>query len=319
MSRKVLVTATNYSRYCAQAKKMLQDNGFEVLENTLGRPLTFNELKEVVNDIDAAVVGVDTWNEAVFQIAPKLKVLARFGVGVDNIDLNKAREYGIHVTNAKGLNANAVAELTVGLILGAARSIPYLTNSLRSGNWDRFMGREISGKRVGLLGFGAIAQGVAKMLGGFNVRILAYDKYPNVEKAVELGVTMTDMEEILKSCDIVSMHMPSLKETYHVMGREQFAMMKDGTYFINTARGALVDESALYAALTSGKLAAAAIDVYEQEPVKPDNPLLKLDNIICTPHTAAETYESYTAVSLTTAQAIIDVFNGVVPQNLLNA
>lgn len=313
-----MTTATNYSKYCAEAKKMLEDNGFEVIENTFGRPLTFSELKEVVHDIDAVVVGVDTWNEDVFKIAPKLKVLARFGVGVDNIDLDKAKEYGIKVTNAKGMNANAVAELAVGLILGAVRNIPYLTRSLRGGNWDRFMGRDIAGKRVGLLGFGAIAQGVAKKLQGFDVKIYAYDKYPNLQKADELGVTMTGMEEIIKTCDVVSMHLPSFKETYHIMGREQFEMMKEGAYFINTARGALVDEKALCEALKTGRLTAAATDVYEEEPVKPSNPLFQLENAICTPHTAGETYETYTTVSIATAQAIIDVFNGRVPENLLN-
>lgn len=297
---------------------MLENNSFEVIESTFGRPLTFSELREAVQDIDAVVAGVDTWNEDIFKISPKLKVLARFGVGVDNIDLAKAKEYGIKVTNAKGMNANAVAELTVGLILGAARNIPYLIKSLHSGKWDRFMGRDIAGKSIGLLGFGAIAQGVAKKLQGFDVKLYAFDKYPNLQKANELGTTVTGMEEILKTCDIVSMHLPSFKETYHIMGREQFEMMKKGSYFINTARGALVDEKALYEALKTNRLAAAAIDVYEEEPAKPSNPLLQLDNAICTPHTAGETYETYTIVSMVTAQAIIDTFNGKTPENLLN-
>jgi D-3-phosphoglycerate dehydrogenase len=125
------------------------------------------------------------------------------------------------------------------------------------------------------------------------------------------------MDEILKTCDIISMHLPSFPETHHIMNDERFGMMKTGSYFINTARGALVDEKALYESLSNGKLAAAAIDVYEEEPVRPDNPLFGLENIICTPHTAAETYEVYTNVSLATAQAIIDVFNGKTPENLL--
>ncbi|RCX08672.1 D-3-phosphoglycerate dehydrogenase [Anaerobacterium chartisolvens] len=318
MGKKVLVTATNYSKYCSQAKILLESEGFEIIENEFGRPMTFDELKLRVPDIYAVVAGVDTWNEEVFRIAPKLKAIARFGVGVDNIDLNKAKDYGIKVTNAKGMNSNAVAELAVGLILGAVRNIPYLTGSLKKGNWDRFVGREIAGKSVGLLGFGSIAQGVAEKLQGFGVKIYAFDKYPNLEKAKDLNVTMTCIEEILKSCDIVSLHLPSFKETYHIMGREQFETMKDGAYFVNTARGALVDEKALYQALKSGKLAGASTDVFEEEPAKPSNPLFELDNMICTPHTAAETYETYTTVSMATAQGIIDVFKGRTPQNLLN-
>jgi D-3-phosphoglycerate dehydrogenase len=317
-NRKVLVTATNYSTYCAAAKKLLEENHFQVIENTLGRPHTFSELKELVPEVEAVIAGVDTWHEAVFKIAPKLKVIARFGVGVDNIDLQKAKEYGIKVTNAKGGNATPVAELTVGLILGIMRNIPYLNNSLRRGNWDRLMGHELTGKSLGLLGFGEIAQGVAKKLQGFELKICAFDKYPNFEKAQQLGVTMMEMADVLKSCDVISLHLPSFKETYHILGKDQFAMMKPGAYFINTARGVLVDEKALCEALKSGRLAAAALDVYEEEPARPTNPLFKLDNVICTPHTAAETYETYTAVSMITAQAVLDVFHQKTPKNLLN-
>ncbi len=318
MKRKILITATNYSRYCAGAKALLESHGFEIVENGFGRPMTFEELKERVSDIYGVVVGVDTWDEEVFKLAPQLKVMARFGVGVDNIDLEKAKEYGIQVTNARGMNANAVAEMAVGLILGITRNIPCLDNSLRRGNWDRFLGKDIAGKKVGLLGFGAIAQLLARKLQGFDVNLYAYDKYPNLQKAEELKVAMTGMEEILRSCDIVSMHLPSSGDTYRIMGKAQFDMMKDGAYFINTARGALVDEKALYDALKAGKLTGAATDVYEEEPAKPENPLFELDNILCTPHTAAETYETYTTVSLATARAILDVSNGKIPENLLN-
>ena len=316
--RKVLVTATNYSKYCSEAKKMLEEKGFEVIENPFGRPFTFPELEKVIHEISAVVAGVDTWNQDVFKMAPKLKVIARFGVGIDNIDLKKAKEYGIKVTNAKGRNANAVAEMTVGLILAAIRNIPYLNHSLRQGNWDRFVGIEMAGKHLGLLGFGAIGQLVAAKLRGFDLQVFAFDKYPQLEKAKHLGVSMAAMEDILRQSDIVSLHLPSTEETYHVLGKEQFAMMKDGAYLINTARGSLVDEKALYEALISRKLGAAAIDVYEEEPARPTHPLLRLDNIVVTPHTAAETYETYASVSRVTAQAIIDVFEGRSPENLLN-
>jgi D-3-phosphoglycerate dehydrogenase len=316
--KKVLVTATNYSIYCAEAKKMLEDQGFQVIENMRGRPLQFTELQKIVFDIDAVIAGVDDWNEAVFKIAPKLKIITRFGVGVDNIDLVKAKKYGIKVTNAKGHNSNSVAELTVGLMLGMLKNILYLDKSLRKGNWDRFMGKDLRGKSVGLLGFGAIAQQVAAKLQSFGVELYAFDKNPDFVKAQKLGVKLMEMEAILKSCDIVSLHLPSLKETYHIMGKEQFAMMKQGAYFINTARGVLVDEQALYEALQKHKLTAAALDVYEEEPAKVTNPLFSLDNIICTPHSATETYETYRTVSMFTAQSVIDVFNGKIPENLLN-
>ncbi|GAA3408969.1 phosphoglycerate dehydrogenase [Paenibacillus hodogayensis] len=313
--KKVLVTATNYSALCADAKRLLEEGGCEIVENKLGRPHTFEELIPLVGDIDGVIAGVDTWNEDVFKLAPKLKAIARFGVGVDNIDLIKAREYGIQVTNVPGGNANAVAELTVGLLLAAIRRLPALHQSARRGYWDRHVGEELAGKTVSLLGFGNIAQMVAKKLGGFDVAVIAYDKYPNEAKAKELGVELVTAEEALARGDIVSMHLPSIAETRHMMNDARFAMMKPGAYFINTARGALVDEQALYSALESGTIAGAAIDVYEAEPVSADNPLFRLDNIVTTPHTAAETEETYHRVGLVTAEALLDVFAGRQPKH----
>ena len=318
MAKKVLVTATNYSTYCSAAKALLEENGVEVIENPYGRPMPRDELLTVVGDIDGAVVGVDTWNEKIFAHAPKLRAMARFGVGVDNIDLAAAKAHGIQVTNAKGMNSNPVAELTVGLILSTLRNVPAFNASIREGKWDRFMGRDLAGMTVGLLGFGDIAQRVAKKLSGFDVSICAYDLYPNLEKARELNVEMVSMEETLHRADVVCMHLPSLPSTHHIMDAQTFGMMKDGSYFINTARGALVDETALAQALRSGKLTAAAIDVFDQEPVRRDNPLFALPNLFATPHTAAETYDTYHNVGLATARQLLDVFAGKKPNNLLN-
>ncbi|HOJ11893.1 MAG TPA: phosphoglycerate dehydrogenase [Clostridiales bacterium] len=315
---KILVTATNYSTQCKKAKELLEHNGHEVIENMFGRPLTFDEIKNVICDVDGVIAGVDAWDENIFVLAPKLKIISRFGIGVDNIDIVKAKEYGITVTNARG-STNAVAELTIGLMLSVLRDIPNLDSSTRKGYWERFVGRELSGKKVGLVGFGHIAQSVAQKLRSFNVEICAHDKYPDAKKAADLGVSLVSFENILEECDIVSLHIPSLKETYHIMGEKEFQMMKEGAVFINTARGALVDEKALYAALKSGKIAAAGLDVYEKEPVDINNPLLKLENVIATPHTAAETYETIDKVSMITAKAIIDYFNGKEPENVLNA
>lgn len=315
--KKVLVTATNYSTLCKEGKQLLESHGVEIIENKVGRPHTFDELKELVHDIDGVVAGVDTWNEEVFKLAPRLKAIARFGVGVDNIDLVKAQEYGVQVTNVPAGNANAVAELAVGLILSVMRNIPTLHQSARRGYWDRFVGAELIGRTVGLLGFGNIAQMVAKKLQGFEVHIIAYDKYPNADKARELGVELVSSDEVLRHSDIVSMHLPSLPDTYHMMSDAQFAMMKETAYFVNTARGALVDEKALHHALHHHIIAGAAIDVYEKEPVSADNPLFQLDHLVSTPHTAAETFETYHKVGLVTAQALLDVFAGKEPLHLL--
>lgn len=318
MTKKVLVTATNYSTYCSEAKDLFEKNGFEVIENKFGRPYSPSELMTVVPDMDAVVAGVDTWDEKIFQITPKLKIIARFGVGVDNIDLNAAKLHHILVTNAKGQNASSVADQAVAFMLSMLRNIPHLNASVKSGEWERFVGNNLDGKEIGLLGFGDIAQHVAKKLSGFDVTIRAYDKYPNMDAAEKLHVEICSLEEVLSKSDMVSLHLPNLPETRHIMNQKTFAMMKNGAYFLNTARGALVDEKALAKALQLHKLRMAATDVYEEEPVKKDNPLLGLKNLIGTPHTCGDTYETYHRIGLTTAKAVLDCFNGSVPKNLLN-
>lgn len=316
--KKVLVTATNYSKLCAGAKAYLESEGFEVVENTFGRPMTFDELKERVGDICGLVAGVDTWNEEVFQLAPNLKVIGRFGIGVDNIDLIAAKRHGIKVMNARAINSDSVAECTVGLILSVLRNINNLDKSTREGKWERYVGNTIRGKKIGLVGFGAIAQYTAKLLSAFDTEIYAYDVYPNPEAANKLGVTMTDLDTIIKQSDIITLHVPGTPETTKLFSDREFEMMKDNAIIVNVARGQVIDQKALYTALKEKKIAGAGLDVFEVEPTSKDNPLFELDNVVVLPHSAAETYETYEAVGMATAQAIIDVMNGRDPINWLN-
>lgn len=318
MKKKVLVTATNYSRLCAGAKALLEKEGFEVIENTFGRPMTFEELKDKVGDVYGVVAGVDTWNEDVFKLASNLKVIGRFGIGVDNIDLEAAKKYGIKVMNARAINSDSVAECTIGLILAVLRNLVNLDKSTRAGKWERYVGYTIRGKKIGLVGFGAIAQYTAKLLGAFETEIFAYDVYPNHAAAKKLGVTMTDLDTIIKQSDIITLHVPCTPETTKLFSKKEFEMMKASAVIINVARGPVIDENALYDALKTHKIAGAGIDVYEVEPAAAANPLFELDNVVCLPHSAAETYETYEAVGMATAQAILDVMNGRDPINWLN-
>lgn len=318
MPKKILVTATNYSKYCMMARRLLERNGFEVLENTFDRPYTTQEIQKESAQIAAAIVGPDQWNEDVFSAAPNLKIITRFGVGTDNIDLKAATRHGIVVTNAKGQNAAAVAEQAITLMLCLLRKIPFLDRHIRSGEWARVVGRNLDGKVIGLLGFGMIAQKLAAKLAGFDVKLIAYDKYPNYEAANRLGVTFTSFDEILTQSNIVSLHLPASEETFEIINHTSLEKMKKGSFLINTARGALVNEQDLYQALTSGHLAGAALDVYGIEPTSSDNILFTLDNVICTPHTSGDTLDTYHDISMTTAQAIIDFFNGKQPLNQLN-
>ena len=315
----ILVTASHFETLCQDAIRLLEENGHRVILNNHDMPYySFEELAVWAPEIHGAIIGMDQWNDQVFQIAPNLKILARFGVGVDNIDLEAAKRRGIQVVNAAGMNANAVAELALTMILNCLRQFPQLNQELIQGTWARAVGRDLQGKTVGLLGFGDIGSRVAKKLSGFDVNLIAYDPYPNLKKAEMLGVTMADMDTVLQQSDIVSIHMPSIPATRHVMNRETFGKMKPGSYFINTARGALVDTPALVEMVSNGHLAGAAVDVYEQEPLPMDAPILHTPGILCTPHTGAETLETYQNISIMAAQAVIDSLGGKEPKNWIN-
>ncbi len=313
--KKVLVTATNYPKLCKEGLKKLLDYGCEVETSKLSRPYNRQELKDAASDVEGVIANLEHWDEEMFEAAPKLKVIVRFGTGYDTVDLEAAKRHGVIVANTPGINAPAVAEHTIALLFSMIRSVPQLNADTRQGKWTRTIFHELSDKTVGILGFGAVGRNVAKRMSGFGVSLIAFDKYPNEEAAKALGVKMTSFEDVLKNSDYVLIHLPSIQETYHIINGENIAKMKDGAYLINTARGPLVDEKAVCEALKSGKLAGMASDVFESEPVTPDYPLFQFPNYICTPHSAGETYENYRDTGLATATAVIDVFQGKDPQN----
>lgn len=317
---KILVSASHFDSLCKEAWELLEQNGHEVIfdPNRAFPAYSFEELKDILGDIDAAIIGMDEYNEAVFNIAPKLKAVAKFGVGVDNIDLASAKRHGVKALNAPGQNSNAVAEMTMGFIIDLLRGILPLHNELAKGNWPRRLGGELKGKTVGLLGFGAIAQLVAEKLQGFGVHIRAYDLFMNEDRAKALGVQVCTQEEVITGSDIVSLHIPVTKDTYHMFNDDVFKQMKDGAYLINTARGGLVDLEALCRALRSGKLAGAALDAFEVEPLPAGAEIFQSGNVICTPHIGAETYEAYRNVSLTVSKDIVAVLNGLEPIHWVN-
>jgi D-3-phosphoglycerate dehydrogenase len=319
MKKKVLVGATNYSENCAKGRKLLEENGFEVIENPHQRPLTREEQLEYISGIYGVSSGNEIWDREILSKAKNLKIISRFGVGYDNIDVQACKEFGITVSIARGLNGAAVANMAVGLILALYKRIPMFDRTTREGKWVRKMGTDLDGKRVGLLGFGDIAQKTAKRLSGFEVELIAYDINWNEEKARELSVARAELDELLATCDVVSCHLPNLPETRGFMDIEKFKKMKPSAIFINTSRGPLVKEEDLYVALKDGVISGAAIDVYNTEPVPTDNPLLSLENIICTPHTAAESYEAFERVGLNTATDIVNYFNGKNPYHAITS
>lgn len=317
---KILVSASHFDTLCKEAWELLEQNGHEVIfdPNRVFPAYSYEELKGIIGEMDAAIIGMDEYNEAVFEMAPKLKAVAKFGVGVDNIDLEAAKRHGVKALNAPGQNSNAVAEMTVGFIIDLLRGILPLHNELAKGNWPRRLGGELKGKTVGLMGFGAIAQLVAQKLQGFGVEVKAYDLFMNEAKAQSLGVKVSTQEEVITGSDIVSLHIPVTADTHHLFDDEMFGKMKDGAYLINSARGGLVDLDALCRALQSGKLAGAALDAFEVEPLPVGAEIFRSGNVICTPHIGAETYEAYRNVSLTVARDIVAVLSGQEPKFWVN-
>jgi D-3-phosphoglycerate dehydrogenase len=312
---KILVCLVNYDKYCTPGVEALENYGFTLKMNPCGRRLSPEELHKEISDVVAVVADNEDWDEAAFAAAPKLKVVAKFGTGMDNFDLEAARRHGVVVANCAGVNANTVAEHTVALLLSAAKHIPYQSYELRKGNWVRRIIHELSGAAVGILGFGAIGGLVAQKLAGFDVRLIAYDKYPNREKARRIGVEMLPFEEVIASSDYLTVHLPYLPDTHHILNDASLAKMKDGVFIVNTARGMVADETAVYRALESGKLGGYASDVFEHEPPTKGNPLFRFDHYTCTPHIAGDAYENMQNQGRATAGIIIDVMEGREPKN----
>ncbi len=313
---KVLVTATNYDELCKEGLELLKANDCEVILTPYSRAHTEEELLKVVGDIDGVIANVDPWTARVMEAAKKLKVIAMFGTGVDKIDLVEAKKRGIVVTNCPGLNAPAVAEHTIALMMSSLRHISQLSAITKGGDWPGNISfHELEYKTVGILGLGTIGKRVAKILKGFNVNVIAYNRTPRPELAKELGITICDFETVMKDSDVILIHLASNKETYHVINEHSLSLVKPTALIVNTSRGALVDETAVVKALSEKRLEFFAADVFEKEPADPNNPLFKLDNVLVTPHSACQTFENYQTTGLATANALVDVFSGREPLN----
>ncbi len=299
--------------------KILQDAGLEVVIKT---GLSKEELiQELQKDVDAIIIRSATKMTAdVIEAAPKLKLIARAGTGLDNVDLEAANRRGIVVMNCPGGNTVSAAEHTIAMMLALARNIPQATASMKAGKWEKkkFMGREINGKTLGIIGLGRIGSVVADRARGLKMRVIAYDPYVNPEQAAKMGIEIMDLDELLPQADFITVHVPLTKETKGFINKEKFDKMKDGVMFIHCARGGIVNEKDLYEAMVSGKVAGAALDVFEEEPPPPDYPLFKLDNFICTPHLGASTVEAQKNVALAVASQVVDFLVHGVVRNAVN-
>lgn len=257
--------------------------------------------------------------EEVMEKMPKLKIIGRAGVGVDNIDIPAATKRGITVVNAPAGNTIATAELTFGLMLALVRKICAANASIRKGEWNRaaFQGTELAGKTLGVIGFGRIGSEVAKRAQAFDMNVLAYSPTLTQERAEKVGAKASNLNDILSSADIITLHLPATPETNGMVNAELLKKMKPGVLLINTARGTLINQAALKQALETGHVAGAAVDVYPQEP--PENyELMQMDQVVATPHIAASTKEAQLKVAFVVAEEVLNFANGKPVQNSVN-
>jgi phosphoglycerate dehydrogenase-like enzyme len=323
MKGRILITARAFWVSGQAAREALEAAGCEVVNAPKAGPLPENELIDCLQGCVGVVASSDPYNAAVFAACPELRVVSRCGVGTDSVDFAAATEAGVVVTNTPGLMTDAVADYTFALMLGLARNLAPSDRLMRDGGWGEFTGVLVCGKTLGLVGFGQIGQGVARRAAGFGMTILAYD--PPLRQAVALGqrsvvsgVEFTDLDDLLRRSDFVSVHAPATPETRGLFDAGRFALMKPTAYFINTARGSLVDEAALRAALEAGAIAGAALDVYSQEPLPADHPLRQAPRCLLTPHNAFNAVEAAAAMSLQSAENVLAALRGERPVSVCN-
>ncbi len=298
---RVLVTPTSLARrQDAPALRRLRDRVDDVVFSEVGRPLTEDELLDLVPGVDGVIAGLDPFTAPVLAAAGRLRTIARYGTGVSNIDMDAAARHGIVVTRTPGANALAVAELTIGLMLSVARGIPRLDAAMRRGEWTRGEGIELAGRTLGVVGFGAIGRLVAERAAAFGMRVVTYDPQIDAAVAAAAGAESVDLDTLVRRSHVVSLHVPLLPATRHLLDAARLAMLPAGAIVINTARGGLLDERAAADALDAGSLYGVGVDAYEAEPPT-SSPLVGHPRVVATPHAGAHTDA---AVERTSQQAV---------------
>lgn len=284
MNAKIAILTTSFGEYDKSPVEFCERAGYAVTFNPYGRKLKPDEVVKVAGEAVGIIAGTETISADMLSGLPRLKVISRCGVGMENVDLEAARRHGIMVFNTPDAPTEAVAELAIGLILNLLRKTSRMDRAVRSGVWEKLMGNLLSGKHVGIIGFGRIGKRVAELLTAFGCEVIYYDPFI---KEKSPGFKSVSMAELLKTSDIVTVH-ASTKET--ILRGSEISSMKKGGWLVNISRGEAVDEDALYSALKSGHLAGAAMDVFKEEPYK--GPLIELNNVVLTPHVGSYAKES---------------------------
>jgi len=306
MKAQIYVALSTFARESAQPLQLLKAGGLPFEINATGKRLTKDQVKTILKDYDGVVAGVEPYDADVLGALPRLRCISRCGVGVDNIDMPQAKARGITVLNTPEAVVRPVVELTLGLVMDLLRKVTFHTELLRQKKWEKMTGLQLAGRKIGIIGLGRIGRQVAQLFKKLDADVYGYDLVPDPAWATKAGVKLLGFYDLLKECDVVTLHISVTPEYPFCMGTEELAHMKKGAMLVNVSRGSLVDEGALVAALRSGHLAGAALDVYSQEPYA--GPLCDCPNAILTPHVATLTEESRAAMEAQAVENLIRFF-----------
>jgi D-3-phosphoglycerate dehydrogenase len=316
MTPKILVATRSFGSTSSEPWDVLAAAGCETVKADMTQKMTETHLVDLLDGIHGAIVGVVPMTARVMAESRDLKVVSAHGVGVDHIDLKAAAEKGVVIANCPGANTASVCDLTIGLMIAASRNIPAVDRAVRRGEWARYHGSELWRKTLGIVGLGHIGLGVAKRALGFDMTVLAHDPFIDGTPEQLPQIQTVSLDGILQQSDFVTLHAPLTNQTHHIIGSDELAVMKPDAYLINTARGGLVDEGALFKALSAGQIAGAAFDCFADEPPV-NSPLLELENLVLTPHIGAHTKESIKRVGVMAAENVVAVLTGNEPHNRL--
>ena len=311
---KVLNTSRSFGKINDEPRRILEAAGFEI--DMMSSNFDQEEFERIIPEDDALIIGAHPFPAELAEKCSKLKIICKHGVGLDNVPVEKCRELGIAVCNAPGTNSNAVADVTFGLIIAASRNIVACSEDVRKGDWKMEIGVDVYKKTLGIIGYGAIAKNVIRRAKGFNMEVLIYNHRPReLDEEFKDYAKFVSLEDLYAKSDIISVHLPLNEDTKNMIDAEQFEKMKDGVIIVNTARGGIVNEDALYHACITGKVRACAMDVLAKEPIDNDNPLKTLRNVIITPHLGMYSKEAINAVSIMCAENVSAIFSGKELQN----
>ena len=305
MKAKILISPTTFGTCGKQPLELLEKENCEVILNPFGRKMTPDEVIKLGKNCIGIVAGDEPLNATVLESLSSLRCISRCGIGMDNVDLEKAKELGIGVRNTPDEPTRAVAELTVGVIFDVLRNISYCDREIREGRWNKEMGSLLLNKRVGILGLGRIGRMVAELLSGLGATVFGTDVQPDTRWLATHKVSLLSFEDLVRESNILCIHIPYSKDNRHIIGKKEIESMKIGAYLINLSRGGIVDEDALYQALKSNYMAGAAFDVFEQEPYI--GPLTELDNVILTPHIGSYAKESRLKMEVQAVKNLLEV------------